>query len=98
MNPAQPVSGATQLVRVSPNPGDRKRRNPQDGELFRRALQDHDGERGTRRGAQGDDADDAAGNGATQRAATPTATALQRQLATSRREQGSLARHVDVLA
>ena len=82
MNPTAPIP-PVQVLRVPSQPGERKRREQDQGEAFRRALQQRgEGEAGT----------------PAARPAAPAPRALQQRPSDSRRDGGSPAHHVDILA
>lgn len=80
------------VLRVPTRPDERRRRERDAGEAFRRALQ----ERGAEPGADEPKAEEPAQPGAAP--ATPTPRGLQQRAPAGRREQGAAARHVDVIA
>lgn len=86
MNGPAALAGTDGARRIG-QPADKKRRDPGAGEAFRRALQQEVG-----------DGDAKAPDQRSSTVATaPAARALQRQLASGRRDQGNLAHHVDVV-
>jgi hypothetical protein len=87
MNPTNPIPAVNPL-RVPNSPGERRRRQG-DADAFRRALQQDGGAP-----AEPDVGPDARAQGGE----TPARPALQPAPAPGRRDGGSLARHVDVVA